>query len=272
MAAACARHHAARGRRCLAVDAAAGEGLPRLLGLDPEPGIIEAVPDVEGLSLLTLTTEAALDQYVRITLRSPISPRALGPVARIFDYVATAAPAVREILTIGKIGHEVRRGGWDCVVVDGPATGHVVELLDAPAALGELVGIGPLASESAWLSELLADGERTSVVVVTTPEELPVNETIELVSRLGDRTELRVAGLVANRIPAPLGPASRSEAESLVSTGSPLAPLARAAVGRADQARAALDRLDDLGLPRIEIADGGDPLAAAEAAWAEAPW
>ncbi len=223
----------------------------------------------DGLTALRLTTEAALDEYVKMTLRAPVSPRSLGPVARIFDFVATAAPAVREILTIGKIGHEVRRGPWDTVVVDGPATGHVVELLDAPAALGELVGIGPLASESAWLTDLLHDAEETEVVVVTTPEELPVNETLELVARIEERTSVAISTIVVNRMVAALGPASIDEGRRLIDTRSPLATLATVAMSRADRAAEEIIRLDELDLPVISIPEHDEPVATASAVLAE---
>ncbi|MEM9132565.1 MAG: ArsA family ATPase [Actinomycetota bacterium] len=259
-AAAIARLERSRGRRVLAVDASPSVGLGLALGNPLPPGEMVAI-DTD-LSALRLTPEAALDEYVKMTLRAPVSPRSLGPVARIFDFVATAAPAVREILTIGKIGHEVRRGPWDTVVVDGPATGHIVELLDAPAALGELVGIGPLAAESAWLTELLHDDEQTEVVVVTTPEELPVNETLELVARLGQRTSVTVSTIVVNRMVAALGDAARDEERRLADTDSPVATLARVAVARAERAIEEAGRLAALELPIITVPEDDDPVAA----------
>ncbi|MEM8924980.1 MAG: ArsA-related P-loop ATPase [Actinomycetota bacterium] len=274
IAAGLARLESSLGHRVLAIDASAGNGLAAALGRPLEPGVTTPVPLDDGgrtdgtLHALKLTTEAALDEYVRMTLRSPISPRSLGPVARIFDYVATAAPAVREILTIGKIGHEVRRGPWDVVIVDGPATGHVVEMLDAPSALGELVGIGPLAAESAWLTELLADDESTSVWVVATPEELPVNEAVELADRIDRVTPCTVDRIVANRLPARPGPDAESEVEALLASEAPGARLAVAALTRARRADTELDRLAGIGPDVLRVAESSDPVGAARAAMA----
>ena len=133
-----------------------------------------------------MDTRAALDEYVRLNLRVPVPADRLGPIARIFDYVAAAAPGVREILTIGKIAHEVRTGSWDLVVVDAPATGHVIELIDAPRSLDEVVGVGPLVDQTSWMQELLLDADVTRTLVVSTLEELPVTETNDLVGRLLD--------------------------------------------------------------------------------------
>jgi len=60
-----------------------------------------------GLSAMAMDTEAALQEYLRLNLRVPI-PGRIGPLAKVFDFVATAAPGVKEILTIGKICWEVR--------------------------------------------------------------------------------------------------------------------------------------------------------------------
>lgn len=265
IAAAVAKLEFDRGRRVLAIDAAGGAGLGTALGRPLPPGTLVAA-DGQGPAALQLTTEAALDEYVKMTLRTPISPRSLGPVGRIFDFVATAAPAVREILTIGKIGHEARRGRWDTVVVDGPATGHIVELLDAPAALGELVGIGPLAGESAWLADLLADQDQTEVMLVATPEELPVTETTELLVRLRERTVCRVSTIVVNRMVPELTPTAEEVARQLEHDGSPVATLARVAVGRARRAGEERDRLEALGLPMVTVNEVTDPLEQARAA------
>ncbi|MGI9611929.1 MAG: ArsA family ATPase [Acidimicrobiales bacterium] len=262
-------------RRVLLVDATADGGTARALGLarSPKKGVATKldVPPGQpghGVTLLELGTEASLDEYVRLNFKVPIAPRSLGPIARIFDYVATAAPAVREILTIGKIGHEVTNGGWDLVVVDAPATGHVVELLGSPGALGELVGSGPLAADTDWLIALLADPAKTAAIAVTQAEELPRSETIELLDRLADETDVAIAGLVVNRVPPLLTDLGEREAEERIANGSAKSmELVALALNRHRIATAELAALGDLGLPMITVGERlDDPLAAALAA------
>ena len=60
-----------------------------------------------GVLAMAMDTEASLQEYLRLNLRVPVLGR-LGPLARVLDFVATAAPGVKEILTIGKIAWEVR--------------------------------------------------------------------------------------------------------------------------------------------------------------------
>ena len=90
---------------------------------------------------MSMDTEASLREYLKLNLRIPVVGR-LGPVARAFDFVATAAPGVREILTVGKLCYEVREGHYDLVVVDAPATGHIISQLAAPQAINDLVKVG----------------------------------------------------------------------------------------------------------------------------------
>jgi anion-transporting ArsA/GET3 family ATPase len=94
-----------------------------------------------GLFAMAMDTERSLDEYLRLYLRVPVLGR-LGPIARMFDFVATAAPGVKEILTVGKLCYEVRERHYDLVVVDAAPTGHVVGQLAAPQAINSLVQVG----------------------------------------------------------------------------------------------------------------------------------
>jgi anion-transporting ArsA/GET3 family ATPase len=151
------------------------------------------------LWVMTMDTEASLREYLHLQLRLPNMAR-LGPLARVFDFVSSAAPGVREILTVGKIGWEVRERHYDLVVVDAPATGHIVGQLTAPQAINDLVRVGQVREQTGWLADLLADPDTTGLVIVTTPEEMPVNETIELVRKVRAETRIDVAAIVVNRV------------------------------------------------------------------------
>ena len=157
-----------------------------------------------GLSALAMDTEASLQEYLKLNLRLPF-PGRVGPLAKVFDFVANAAPGVKEILTVGKICWEVReaiegRAEWDLVVVDAAATGHVVAQLGAPQAIEELVTVGPIKSQTGWMGDLLSDPAITALNVVTTPEEMPVHETIELIGRVRETLPVPLGAVVVNRV------------------------------------------------------------------------
>ena len=152
-----------------------------------------------GLFAMSMDTERSLDEYLRLFLRIPVMGR-IGPIARIFDFVATAAPGVKEILTVGKLAYEVRENHYDLVVVDASPTGHVIGQLAAPQAINSLVQVGLVRSQTDWMLEILSDPVRTGLVIVATPEEMPVNETIDLAGRVKAETTVDLAGIIVNRV------------------------------------------------------------------------
>ncbi len=152
-----------------------------------------------GLFAMSMDTEASLREYLHLQLRVPVVGR-IGPMAKAFDFVATAAPGVREILTVGKLCWEVRERHYDLVVVDAPPTGHVVGQLAAPNAINELVKVGLVRQQTDWMIEIMSDPARTGVCIVTTPEEMPVTEAVDLYGRIRRDTSVNVACIVANRV------------------------------------------------------------------------
>jgi anion-transporting ArsA/GET3 family ATPase len=202
MAAATALLAARTGRRALLIEVDAKGDVPaqferEAVGFTPR----EVYP---GVRAMAMDTEASLREYLRVSMRVPVIGR-LGPLARVLDFVATAAPGVKEILTVGKIMWEVReaiegRAEHDIVIVDAAATGHIVAQLGAADAIQELVDVGPLRDQTRWVAELLADPEVTAVNIVTTPEEMPVTETIELVARLRAEVDVPLGSVIVNRV------------------------------------------------------------------------
>ncbi|MGD9797471.1 MAG: ArsA family ATPase [Acidimicrobiia bacterium] len=206
------------GRRTLLCESDPSGGLGTVLETGPlayEPKVVEP-----GLQALAVDTESALREYLQLQLKLPLVAR-IGPLARTFDFVANAAPGVREILAIGKLGWEVRDGDHDLVVVDGPATGHVIAQLRAPRAIDDLITMGLVREQAEWLAALLSDRATTGAVVVTTPEETPVTEALELVARLADDdVDVGLAGVVVNRVlPELFGRAEEEAFERLATNG-----------------------------------------------------
>ena len=151
------------------------------------------------LFAMSMDTEASLKQYLSLQLKLPLVAR-IGPLSRMFDFVATAAPGVKEIVTVGKLVWEVRQRHYDLVVVDASPTGHIVGQLAAPQAINELVQVGLVRQQTGWMMEILGDAAVTGLVIVATPEEMPVSETIELSARVEQETNVDLAAIVVNRV------------------------------------------------------------------------
>ena len=188
---------AQRGKRTLVCEVDAKGNLAAFFETGPtnfDPRQIEP-----NLYAMSMDTEESLKEYLSINLRLPVMAR-IGPLARIFEFVATAAPGVKEILTVGKLTYEVREQNYDLVVVDASPTGHIVGQLAAPEAINELVSVGLVRSQTGWMLDILGDADRTGLVIVATPEEMPVNETIELSQRVEQETSVSLAAIVVNRV------------------------------------------------------------------------
>jgi len=186
-----------QGRRTLICEVEPKGDLSRAYECGPTPFSGRRV--AEGLTAMSMDTEAALREYLRTVAKVPTIGR-IGPVARAFDFVATAAPGIREILTVGKLCFEVRAGHYDTVVVDASSTGNVVGQLAAPTGINELIRVGVVRAQTDWMLEILGDPSRTGAVIVTTPEEMPVTEAVDLAARLSTETPVHLACLVANRV------------------------------------------------------------------------
>ena len=152
-----------------------------------------------GLFTMAMNTEDARREDLRVFARVPLVGR-IGPLARTFDFMADAAPGVKEMVVIGKLCWEVRERRYDLVVVDAEASGHIVAQIDAPRAIRELVQVGPVRDQTEWMLQILGDPERTGLVVVTTPEEMPIVESAELVEKVRRTTDVDVAGVFVNRM------------------------------------------------------------------------
>jgi anion-transporting ArsA/GET3 family ATPase len=152
-----------------------------------------------GIWSMSMDTEASLREYLKLHLRIPVVGR-IGPLAKAFDFVATAAPGVREILTVGKLCWEVREAHYDIVIVDAPASGHIIGQLAAPQAINDLVKVGMIRGQTDWMLDILSDPRQTGLVAVCTPEEMPVNETLELATRVREETTVRMSAVIVNRV------------------------------------------------------------------------
>jgi anion-transporting ArsA/GET3 family ATPase len=183
-----------------------------------------------GLWAMSMNTEESLKEYLKLQLRIPLLAR-IGPLAHTFDFVANAAPGVKEILTVGKVAWEVREGRYDLVVVDASASGHVVGQLAAPQAINELVHVGMVRDQTGWMLDILGDSATTGCVIVAAPEEMPVSETLELAGRLRTDTVVDLAAVVVNRVLPELFGRSEEEVFESLRTPERAAALAEAVGG-----------------------------------------
>jgi anion-transporting ArsA/GET3 family ATPase len=254
------------GRRTIVAEVARRDDVSRTLGGTLAPGLHE----------ISVDPQEAMEEYLLDQL-----PRAFAEVliaSRVFGHLAAATPGMRELLTVGKLWElaqdDRRTPGaepYDLVVVDAPATGHGLALLDAPRTFAGVAAAGPVARQAGRIDATLTDTATTGVVAVATPEEMPVNEALELRERLGGRLDLVVANAVR---PERFSDADARRLCALDGDGDGASRVAAAALAdhaRASAQRAQLARLaPDVELPFAPAPDGGADLPALAAALAAA--
>jgi anion-transporting ArsA/GET3 family ATPase len=153
---------------------------------------------------ITIDPQKALEEWLGKQLGGGPAARILGH-SHAFQYFVAAAPGAKELITIAKVWELAQTQRWDrhnrrydLVVVDAPASGHGIGMLTTPRTFGEIARVGPIRRQAAKVSEMLADPARTGYVAVALPEEMPVNETIELERRLRDAVGLGFDTVVMN--------------------------------------------------------------------------
>ena len=150
----------------------------------------------------TLTPDDALVEYLETHGMRRISKRLMNSGA--LDVVATAVPGMKDILVLGKVKKIERSNEADLIVLDAPAAGHAVTFLTSASALLDAIRVGPIRAQAQDVVELLTDSSRCQVLLVTLPEETPVNEVVETAYKLEDRVGVSLAPVVVNGLYARL--------------------------------------------------------------------
>ena len=161
------------------------------------------VPIQPNLHAMGIDRGRALDEYLRLQLglgkRVPLLP-----LSRNLEALSQTVPGIRDVVTTGKLYHEVRSGNWDLVIADGPPTGQIMSYLRASRVIASLVRTGRAREQADEMTDLLAAPD-SSLIMVTLAEELPVTETMEALGELEDERLIRLGGVFANRTVRPLG-------------------------------------------------------------------
>jgi anion-transporting ArsA/GET3 family ATPase len=192
--AAIARAASLQGRRSLIVEVEGKSGLASMFGADDLA--YDEIDLAEGLRARTITPDAAMLEYLEGHGMSRIAKRLVSSGA--IDTLATAAPGIKDILVLGKVKQLERDTDVDLIVLDAPAAGHAITFLRSARALLDAVRAGPIHNQAAEVMELLNDAERCQVVLVTLPEETPVNELIETAYNLEDQVGVALGPVVVN--------------------------------------------------------------------------
>lgn len=248
--------------------------LSRLYGQEEALGyeavLLDANEEGGEVAARALWPDTALVEYLHRHGMRRLSRRLVSSGA--LDVVATAVPGMPDVLLLGKVKQMERAAAAgqpdaaDLIVLDAPAAGHAVRFLQSPHGVADAAGGGPVRQQAEEVVEMLSDPSRCQVLLVTTPEETPVSETVETANLIESTVGTKLCAVVVNArlpvldLPASLRPAelaraavaagtklSAAELESLVAAG-------RVRSQRQEAQAAQVARLaSELPLPQLEL-------------------
>jgi anion-transporting ArsA/GET3 family ATPase len=194
---------ARQNKRVLIAMCNAKDRLSYLLQVSPiGPEIRSIAPNIDAVNM---EPGLALQEYGMMILKV----RALYKMVfenRLVRGFLRGTPGVDAWAMLGKAQYHVfetlqdGRPRYDTVIIDAPATGHGLELLRVPKVILDVVPPGLMRREAEHAWGMLTDPTRAGVLIVTIPEELPANESVELHTTLRSELGLPVAGLVVNMV------------------------------------------------------------------------
>ncbi|RME22203.1 MAG: hypothetical protein D6798_16405 [Deltaproteobacteria bacterium] len=255
VAAAIGRRSAQAGRRTLVVEVdAVQSAMPGLLGRTPE---FRPRPVGPRLAVANVTWVEALEDWLDRAIHVQRIARLIlrNNLVRLF---LDATPGVREIVVLSRIVAWCDE--FDQVVVDMPASGHAVAYLEVPWVALRLLKTGPIHDEAERLVRRFAD-PGTRPLIVALPEEMVVNETLELRGQLAEKAPaLAPPAVLLNQASMPsLSDDERILLERLaeaVDDDGPAAELVTAGLWEAELEAAtarALARIEGAGLPVVAV-------------------
>ncbi|MDC0709826.1 ArsA-related P-loop ATPase [Stigmatella sp. ncwal1] len=203
VSAALALRSARAGRRTLVCEVNTQERVSRFLEHPPAGPEIQLLED--NLWAVDVRPQEAMREYALMTLRFETLYKTVFE-NRLVRYFLRFIPSLQELVLLGKILFHLQEklpdgtDRFETIVLDAPATGHAITFLNVPQVLLRTVPPGPLAREALKMRDLLVDPRITAAVLVALPEELPVNEALELHAALRDRVQIRTHAAVLNSV------------------------------------------------------------------------
>jgi anion-transporting ArsA/GET3 family ATPase len=250
------------GKRTIVCEVAAQESAARMFG-HADIGFNE-VEMREKLFAISIDPDASMREYLELQL--PV--KAMGDLlyrSKIFSYLAAATPGLKEMVTIGKIWELAQKQRktrsarpYDLVIVDAPATGHGIGLMQSPKTFAEIARVGPMATQAATINRTITNPKQAGVVIVALPEEMPVNESASLEAELIDSIGIAVDRLYMNGLYPERFDAGEVEtiAGALAAEGGAVAVALGAAVDESRRAHAHREQLARLQeLARTEVGE-----------------
>jgi anion-transporting ArsA/GET3 family ATPase len=169
----------------------------------------------------------------------------------VLDVVSSSVPGIREVLVLGKLKQLERADAATCFILELPASGHATRFLTSATGLSDAARSGPLRAQAEAAAELLTDPARCQLILVTIPEETPVNEIVETAFTVEDETGVTLGPVIVNDCLPVLGHLSVDPTVAATDAGETIDPDGIARLGAAALFRLGRQHLQDEQLRRL---------------------
>lgn len=207
---------AASGRRVLLVESSAHDQLSPSFGLAPcGHSETEVAP---GLKVINLNARENFREYIVKYLGLGHTFEMVFGHQIVTSFIETI-PGLAELILLGRLFYSAKLktdDPYDLVVFDGPAFGHFFSLMTTPQAVADGGIIGPVRNESDRIRAFLSDEVQSATVLVTTCDELSVNECSEFLPKIIEKSPSKVLAIIANRLLLPLSAESSERKNQLL--------------------------------------------------------
>lgn len=164
--------------------------------IDEDDETISKVKDL--ISIVSLKPEDILIEYLEDHGLSMLGRRLIS--SGVVTVIATAIPGIKELLILAKIKQMERSQSYETIILDSPASGHLITFLSSSKGLTDIANVGLLRSQAEDVTELLNDPNRCKVILITIPEETPVEETVQTINKIKDIGDITFGPILINGV------------------------------------------------------------------------
>lgn len=150
----------------------------------------------KNLSHVKIFPDQALYEYLSLKIPEKLVDSLLSK--SLFRALGSAMPGLSDLTRLGKIWYHTK--DYERIVVDMPSSGFVSRFLSIASIVEKAVKIGPLAKEAKLIKDYLKEPAHARVHLVAIPEEMVINETLELYQELKKKPSVTLGFLLVNRV------------------------------------------------------------------------
>jgi anion-transporting ArsA/GET3 family ATPase len=207
IAAALALHSAKSGARTLLLEVNSADSAASYLDIEPSNDIPKEAFD--NLWHCKMTPAGSMKEYALMVLRFK-ALYALVFENKLVKYLLRSIPSLAEFTMLGKTWYhatETLPDGspkYQRIIIDAPATGHAITFLSVARIVADIAPSGIMKTASEKMAQVIESKSASCLHVVALPEEMPVNEGLEIVAAGEKRLHMARGVAFVNRIYTPL--------------------------------------------------------------------